>query len=107
MNTATFTVYRNLLNKHCEDLLKVKEQEYADGTEDRLIQFKLAAALQQTTPIKALLGMMVKHETSIHSMGSVSFDMWKEKLGDLRNYVDLLWALVHEAKEVDNATRDM
>jgi hypothetical protein len=45
--------------------------------------------------------MMVKHETSIHSMVKAldkgkdfTLEQWKEKIGDLRNYCDLLWATI-------------
>ena len=45
-------------------VLSDKAKEYA--TEDRLHNFKVAAALQGVTPVQALAGMMSKHTVSIN-----------------------------------------
>ncbi|HSW61732.1 MAG TPA: hypothetical protein VLH56_00195 [Dissulfurispiraceae bacterium] len=78
-----------------------KANEYARG--DRLSNFKLAGARQECTPERALEGMMEKHSTSIHDCiadierGQVApLKVWREKIGDARNYLLLLEALVAE-----------
>ena len=45
---------------------RCKSLEYA--TEDRLHTFKVAAEIQNCTPIGALGGMMVKHTVSVYDL---------------------------------------
>ena len=85
----------------CVDTLGVKADEYA--TEDRLHNFKVAAEIQNCTPITALAGMMAKHTVSVYDLIKkqeqgyvVSREMWDEKIGDSINYLILLSALVQE-----------
>lgn len=87
--------------KKCIDTLSVKSNEYA--TEDRLHNFKVAAEIQNCTPITALAGMMAKHTVSVYDLIKkqengfvVSREMWDEKIGDSINYLILLSALVQE-----------
>lgn len=87
--------------KKCIDTLSVKADEYA--TEDRLHNFKVAAEIQNCTPITALAGMMAKHTVSVYDLIKkqeqgyvVSREMWDEKIGDSINYLILLSALVQE-----------
>ena len=67
---------------------------------DRLVQFYEAAALSDGSPCKALIGMAVKHYTSIVAMARdpylFSLEQWDSKLVDLRNYTFLLDALVRD-----------
>lgn len=107
MTNEEFLRLRNELNDHCEQLLGLKKLEYSENDADRLCQFTAAAGLLGVHPAKALCGMMVKHETSIHSMVKAldkgkdfTLEQWKEKIGDLRNYCDLLWALLNDTEEV-------
>lgn len=87
---------------HADTVLNIKKGEYASG-EDRLHNFKRAAALQGCTPEKALLGMQAKHTVSIEDMvndlakGIVPKEarIW-EKIGDRINYDILLLALLME-----------
>ena len=79
----------------------MKSNEYA--TEDRLHNFKVAAEIQNCTPITALAGMMAKHTVSVYDLIKkqengfvVSREMWDEKIGDSINYLILLSALVQE-----------
>lgn len=90
--------------KKCIDTLSVKADEYA--TEDRLHNFKVAAELQNCTPVTALAGMMAKHTVSVydliqrHEAGfAISDALWAEKIGDSINYLILLTALVQEAHD--------
>lgn len=79
-------------------MLGAKAKEYA--TDDRLHNFKKAAALKGETPIEALSGMMAKHTVSIydmmHSPEIFSHEIWNEKITDHINYLILLKALVLE-----------
>ena len=87
-----------------KELLKVKKRMYATGI-DRLEQFHRAGAVQNITPTSALIGMATKHYTSITDMAKTptnySLKQWHEKLDDLRNYMDLLDALVTDLDSVE------
>jgi hypothetical protein len=85
----------------CEDVLVDKAREYA--TNDRLHNFKVAAALQGIPPKVALAGMMAKHTVSIYDMCNSNdifpIDKWDEKITDHINYLVLLQALIIEEVE--------
>jgi hypothetical protein len=91
--------------KRCTDLLLVKAREYA--TEDRLHNFKRAAALKGETPRQALVGIMVKHTVSIFDMGlsdkHFTPAQWDEKITDHMNYLFLLRAIAAE-EEMEKTT---
>ena len=105
MNTERFNeVLENKINC-CLRILGSKADEYA--TTDRLHNFKVAAELQNCTPIKALAGMMAKHTVSVydliekHENGfAIPLEMWSEKISDSINYLLLLSALIQE--HIDN-----
>ena len=85
----------------CLDVLCAKSDEYA--TEDRLHNFKVAAGIQNCTPIKALAGMMCKHTVSVYDLindfeagKKIPIELWNEKIGDSINYLLLLTALIEE-----------
>ncbi len=108
MKQQEFMELREELNSHCTNLLGgAKLIEYASDEKDRLSQFKRIGAVKDCHPVQALCGMMVKHETSIHDMANAldkgkTFDRksWVEKIGDLRNYCDLMYALLIELGEI-------
>jgi len=85
-----------------KELLKKKKRFYATG-EDRLEQFHRAGSAQNIKPTEALIGMATKHYTAITDMckspSEFTFNRWHEVLDDLRNYMDLLDALVTDVKE--------
>lgn len=85
----------------CSRILVRKASEYAPGN-DRLYNFKEAAALQNITQAQALAGMMAKHVVSIfdmiHQAEDFSMERWDEKLTDNINYLLLLKAVVTEEK---------
>ena len=94
-------VFNNIFNKQvarCTNILVDKAKEYA--TDDRLHNFKVAAALQGCTTRQALAGMMVKHTVSIYDMcrskDEFSMDQWNEKITDNINYLFLLRAIIDE-----------
>lgn len=85
----------------CADTLKQKTKEYTGDDTDRLGAFKAAAALQHTTPQRALAGMLAKHIVSLYDMcfddGTVyDMDTWDEKITDSLNYLFLLKAIIKE-----------
>jgi hypothetical protein len=100
-----------IFNRHLAHMQKVtvntliaKAAEYASD-DDRLHNFKVAAALQGETPEKALGGMMAKHTVSIFDMindvesGKYhTIAIWEEKIKDHINYLFLLWALVNDTE---------
>jgi hypothetical protein len=79
------------------EMLSFKAKEYSK-VGDRLSNFKEAAGLRGTNSIDALVGMVVKHWTSISDMAknplNYSLTKWDEKLRDDRNYTYLLKALL-------------
>lgn len=83
------------------DILCKKAVEYA--TDDRLHNFKIAAALEQITPVQALAGMMSKHTVSVYDMcmsgEEYPIELWEEKITDHINYLLLLNAMVRERKD--------
>ena len=71
---------------------------------DRLQAFKVAAAIQDISPLQALGGMMAKHTTSIYDLinrGCTDEIMWDEKITDHINYLVLLKCLVLEMNDVE------
>lgn len=90
----------------CKSTLSGKAKEYATD-DDRLHNFKLAAALQGCSQIEALAGMMVKHTVSIYDMCTsdqlYSKDLWSEKITDHINYLILLKAVLYE-ESLENLT---
>lgn len=105
MKHDTFIESVNTTLTHCCNLLLSKGQEY-NSEVDRLAAFKQAAALERTTPQRALFGMLAKHLVSIQNMCDTeitdySEERWQEKIGDAINYMLLLKGLVdEELKEV-------
>ena len=94
-------VFDELLEEQMErsrSVLCSKGKEYA--TEDRLHNFKVAAALEGKTPEQALAGMMAKHTVSIYDMCEsrehYPTATWEEKITDHINYLLLLNAIVRE-----------
>ena len=85
----------------CADTLQKKTKEYTGDDTDRLGAFKAAAALQHTTPERALAGMLAKHIVSLYDMccdndTDYGISTWEEKITDSLNYLFLLKAIVKE-----------
>ena len=102
MDNGQFMYLIHMSFERRKAILVKKEKEYSNG-KDRLEQFHRAASAQNILPTEALVGMMTKHFTSITDMAkdpsNHTFKQWHEKLDDLRNYCDLLDALVTDIKE--------
>lgn len=84
----------------CTRVLVQKGEEYAPD-EDKLHNFKAAAALEKGgTARGALAGMMRKHTVSVYDMcfddATYSQEQWEEKITDHINYLLLLKAIVVE-----------
>ena len=102
MDNTTFMIEVENSHNRSKKLLIKKEKEYSYG-KDRLGQFYRAGSAQAETPHSALLGMAVKHYTSIVDMAKCPLDFsikeWDAKIVDLRNYTYLLDALVRDFKD--------
>ena len=111
MNKLEFDMLVQKTLNHALETLLSKEREYA--TDDRLHNFKVAAQVQDKTPIQALAGMMAKHTVSIYDMcedGNYPLRILDEKIGDHINYLLLLRALVQEraaAEETNVKNQDI
>ena len=99
MNTQEFDISLEQGHLRSKKLLMKKKVEYATEG-DRLIQFYKTATMQNCSPQQALIGMAIKHFSSICDMASIpqdySISQWREKITDLRNYTHLLDALNEE-----------
>ena len=103
MNTTTFErLFEEQVNRS-RSVLVSKASEYA--TEDRLHNFKVAAALEGKTPEQALAGMMAKHTVSVYDMAesglAYPIELWQEKITDHINYLFLLNAIVREGRPTE------
>ena len=101
MNTTTFErLFEDQVNRS-RSVLVSKAKEYA--TEDRLHNFKVAAALEGKSPAQALAGMMAKHTVSVYDMAESGeeypMELWQEKITDHINYLFLLNAIVRDGAE--------
>lgn len=101
---SNFELFAEVLAKQLtqtETVLGNKGKEYSKGA-DRFSNFKDAARIEQTTPEKALLGMMVKHEVSVRDIvDSIEARLpteavLDEKIGDWVAYLILLKGLITE-----------
>lgn len=110
MNSDDFEEVFKKQVEACDNVMFQKAQEYA--TEDRLHNFKVAAALQGGTPQSALGGMLAKHIVSIFDLIDQSNDvviemeMWDEKIGDALNYLILLKAIMVEEQSTRTTIKD-
>ena len=102
MTNEQFMFHIQAASERRKVILVKKEKEYSNG-KDRLEQFHRAGSAQNILPTEALVGMMTKHFTSLTDMAkdpsNHTFEQWHERLDDLRNYCDLLDALVTDVKE--------
>lgn len=99
MDHATFSEIAEKQLTLASDLLVVKGGEYAVDN-DRLSNFRTAAALTGTRMRDVLGGFMVKHTVSIYDMladeADFPIEKWNEKITDHINYLILLKAVILE-----------
>ena len=102
MTNEQFLAHIDAAFQRRKSLLEVKRKFYS-GDKDRLEQFHRAGAVQNILPTEALMGMATKHFTTITDMckepSNYSLNQWHEKLDDMRNYMDLLDALLNDIEE--------
>jgi hypothetical protein len=104
MHSTRFAQVFNEVINESERVLIAKADEYATDDE-RLHNFKVAAAVTGRNATQSLGGMMIKHTTSVYDMIEAGdptqfpMDLWREKIGDHINYLILLMACVAEAYE--------
>lgn len=103
MNNANFNEIVSSRIEKIQDLLASKGKEYAGDRGDRLHNFKRAAETMRCSPVRALVGMWMKHIISILDMvdelevgGQVHIGRIDEKIGDAINYLILMEALMKE-----------
>jgi len=105
--------FEEVLQRRLGQIMKVlsyKAVEYAQA-DDRLYNFKVAARLNNTTPVKAAWGMATKHLVSVMDLIDEKLynteDAVDEKIGDLINYLILIEALLTEQREIKTKHRDL
>lgn len=94
-----------MVDKSLDTLIK-KGKSYSSD-EDRLHNFRVAAALQGISEKEALAGMLAKHLVSVFDMVKTdesrprpySSAVWDEKIGDAINYLLILRAMVDIERE--------
>jgi len=106
MKSKDFLAARLTFNRKCLDVLEDRGPQYAGPDEgDRLANFKLIAGLlgnfhvNPADPKTVLVVYMLKHIFSVLSyLGGTPEGQEKieGRLVDIRNYVDLLYALLQE-----------
>lgn len=88
-------VFDAVVKQERETLIE-KSRDYAGGG-DRLWNFRAGAGISGGTPEQALWGYLTKHLVSIRDICNgkeVTRAQLREKIGDARNYLVLLEALV-------------
>lgn len=107
MNAEVFEKMLEDIMADMKNTLGKKANEYAKGTKaDRMHNFKKGAMISGETPEDVLYGFMLKHWISMtdiledirNSKPVPSKEYVREKLGDIRNYVVLLEALLEERR---------
>jgi len=85
MTNEEFLIEVENSHNRSKKLLIKKAIEYSDN-QDRLIQFHKAGVMQDISPAEALMGMAVKHITSILDMvkdpRQYNLRKWNEKITD-------------------------
>jgi hypothetical protein len=99
MNPEQFEMIMNKRQSDSRRTMIEKAREYAHK-DDRLHNFKRAAALQGCTPSQALWGMAAKHIISVQDMvfrhTPITEELLNEKIGDIINYLHLVEATLRE-----------
>lgn len=99
MDHVTFKGIVDSEIKRVDEILLVKAAEYALD-EDRLSNFRSAAALTGQRMRDVLGGFMLKHTVSIYDMlgddADFPIELWEEKITDHINYLILLKAVIIE-----------
>ena len=101
METKQFNKLLTEIQAHQKETLSVKSKEYAQN-DDRLHNFKEGAKLALTTPGVYLWMLATKHLECARNLAYGLLpnekELVREKLGDARNYLLLLEALLDEQR---------
>lgn len=103
MTSEEFAKTREELNAACEALLLSKGRDYTDG-KDRLYNFKQLGELLGVSPLQIWAVYTYKHFISIMNYvktGTVQSEAIEGRFQDLRNYIDLGYGLVQDAKPLE------
>lgn len=104
MNSVEFAKVMQEQLDRVDAVLGKKAEEYATDDE-RLHNFKTAAALQNITVRQAVVNFMTKHTISICDLVQLPYnlpkDLWDEKITDHINYLILLQAALAEERQVE------
>ena len=106
MTNQDFEILWDKVHQYLTDVRRNKSQEYSPDV-DVLQNFKRCAALENTYPAKALLGKVSKHIVALFDFVNdmnekdIPMSQWTEKVGDIIVYMNLLYALVLEHKNID------
>jgi len=98
--------FNNVVNNRCHEIKRIltkKAGEYATDN-DRFHNFHVAARIANTTPERALKGMMLKHEVSVADMidwaencpEKLTDEIIDEKVGDNIAYLILLEGMLKD-----------
>lgn len=109
MNSKDFMNARAGLNSKCNEILEDRGPAYAGANEqgDRFANFKLIANLfgnfdvNPNDPKAVLMVYLLKHVFSVLAFigqGTEGDEKIEGRLADIRNYVDLLYALIREER---------
>lgn len=104
MTEKEFWKSRSELNERCEGHLTKKGKVYTTN-EDRLSNFKSIAQDAGITPLQVWQIYFSKHLFAIKSYikgGDEGPEGIESNIEDLRNYVDLFYALVYEEDQLGN-----
>jgi hypothetical protein len=101
MTNKEFNIILNQRIASIKKTLSAKGNEY--GSTDRLHTFKIAARIDDETPLQSAWGMFKKHLVSImdikDGLQKPTPEMVEEKFGDAINYLILMEAIIKEHME--------
>jgi hypothetical protein len=102
MNYQNFKILHTNSHNFEDIVMNGKAKEYSTDA-DRLLNFKETAQLMQTTPEWACWNLNSKHLQSIRRMldeKQLTKEYIDEKIGDARNYLMLLKAILYEKHNI-------
>jgi len=103
MKEDRFMELRKHLDKYCEDILTTKGMAYS-GKEDKLGNFKRLSTMVRLTPVEVWFVYFMKHVDAVASYVREEYkdsESIEGRIADIRNYADLLYAIVNEEEDED------
>ena len=102
MTKQEFRDLRMKLDEYCDDVMKIKGEDYTQDSDDRLVNFKRIAERAGATPLQVWQIFFYKHLDAIDAYcrgGVLSSESITNRFIDARNYLDLGYALIVEQME--------